>query len=169
MPTAHPLRPAPADPAALRAAYACIPQGVTAVCALDSTRAPRGITASSLTTVSLDPPLICVAMARTSTTWPFLRTRPRLGVSVLSHTQNETGRILGARTPDRFAGIDWHSTEHGAVLLHGAVLGMECTIESELPAGDHQIVLLRIHKLSAHPDQDPLVFHASRFRRLQAS
>ena len=167
--TAHALRPAPADPAALRAAYACIPQGVTAICSLDSTGAPLGITASSLTTVSLDPPLICVAIGHTSTTWPLLRARPRLGVSVLSHTQNETGRTLAARTHDRFAGIDWHSTERGAVLLNGAVLWMECAIDSELPAGDHQIVLLRIHNLSAQPGRDPLVFHASRFRRLQAS
>ena len=169
MPADRILRPAPADPAALRAAYACIPQGVAALCALDETGAPRGITASSLTTVSLDPPLVAVAIARTSATWPSLRARTRLGASVLSHAQNETGRTLAARAGDRFAGIDWRATGHGAVLLNGAVLWMECALDSELPAGDHQIALLRIHNLSARPDQDPLVFHASRFRRLQAS
>ncbi|MHA6761421.1 flavin reductase family protein [Streptacidiphilus sp. PAMC 29251] len=161
------LIPTPAEPAALRAAFACIPQGVTALCALDESGTPRGITASSLTTVSLDPPLISVAMAHTSTTWPRLRHLPRLGVSVLADDQNETCRALAARTQDRFADIDWHATDHGAVLLGDAVLWMDCTIEDAMPAGDHQIVLLRIHALSAQPDREPLVFHASRFRRLQ--
>ena len=156
----------PLDPAELRAAFACVPQGVTAVCALDAAGTPQGIAASSFTPVSLDPPLISLCMANTSTTWPKLRTVPRIGVSVLAHTQNDICRALAARTGDRFAGVAHHVTEHGAVLLHGAVLWMEGTLEAELPAGDHQIALLRVQTIAAGPGGDPLVFQSSRFRHL---
>jgi flavin reductase (DIM6/NTAB) family NADH-FMN oxidoreductase RutF len=157
----------PHDQAALRAAFGCIPQGVTAICALDADGTPHGVTASSLTTVSLDPPLISLCMARTSHTWPQLRHRPRLGVSVLSHTQNATCHALAAQSDDRFADISWTPTDDGAVLLEGAVLWLDCSIDNQLPAGDHHLVLLRIHRLSAQPELEPLVFHASQFHRLQ--
>ncbi|MFB6552472.1 MULTISPECIES: flavin reductase family protein [unclassified Streptomyces] len=154
------------DPGELRAAFACVPQGVTAVCARDNTGTPQGIAASTFTPVSLDPPLISLCVANTSTTWPKLRTLPRIGVSVLAHTQNDICRALAARTDDRFVGIEHHTTDEGAVLLHGAVLWMDCTLEAEMPAGDHQIALLRIQAITAEPARDPLVFHGSRFRHL---
>ena len=158
----------PPDQTALRAAFGCIPQGVTAVCALDGDGTPHGIAASSLTTVSLDPPLISLCMANTSRTWPRLRGLPRLGVSVLSHRQNAACRALAAQCDNRFADINWIATDDGAVLLDGAVLWMDCSVDNEMAAGDHQLILLRIHRLSARPELEPLVFHASRFHRLQA-
>lgn len=159
---------AASDPLALRAAFGGIPQGVSAIGALDRGGRPRGLAASSFTSVSLDPPLVSVCMANTSTTWPVLRALPAIGVSVLSDTQAEASRALAARLPDRFADIHWYATAAGAVLLEEAVLRMECTLEAEVPAGDHTLVLLRIDAYEADPARAPLVFHASRFRRLEA-
>lgn len=62
----------------------------------------------------------------------------------------------------------WWTTDDGAVFIHGATAVLHCSLEEELPAGDHQIALLRIEALEANPDITPLVFHQSRFTRLDS-
>jgi flavin reductase (DIM6/NTAB) family NADH-FMN oxidoreductase RutF len=153
------------DPVRLRQVYGAFPTGVTALAALVDGR-PVGLTASSFNSVSLDPPLVSVAVAHTSTTWPLIRSAPRFGVSVLSTEQEAASRQLSARSGDRFAGLRWHSTDGGAVVLDDASAWLDCSIHDVVRAGDHDLLLLRVHDLDAHPDRPPLVFHASQYRRL---
>lgn len=152
-------------PAALRRVFGTFPCGVTALAALVGP-APTGMAASSFTSVSLDPPLVSVCVATTSTTWPRLRRSGRIGVSVLSHAQDEACRLLAARGLDRFATLSWCVTEDGAVLVEGASAWLECSIAREIRAGDHDIALLAVHALGHDPDLAPLVYHGGRFRRL---
>jgi flavin reductase (DIM6/NTAB) family NADH-FMN oxidoreductase RutF len=151
----------------LRQAFSCFPSGVTALCGLVAGE-PVGMAASSFTSVSLDPPLCLVCVANTSSTWAQLRTAGRLGVSVLSSDHDDACVSLSARDGDRFAGVSWKATPEGAVLVHGASAWLECAVEQEVPAGDHQVVLLRILSLEADPDVAPLVFHRSCLRQLVA-
>jgi flavin reductase (DIM6/NTAB) family NADH-FMN oxidoreductase RutF len=159
------LATAVADSTELRRMFSCFPSGVTAVCGFTG-QAPAGMTANSFTSVSLAPPLISVCIANTSRTWPLLRELPVLGISVLSAAQQAACRSLAAPTGDRFAAVPWHRTGSGAVLIDGAVSWLECTVEDELPAGDHTIALLRVRAMAGEPEQPPLVFHGSRFRTL---
>jgi flavin reductase (DIM6/NTAB) family NADH-FMN oxidoreductase RutF len=152
-------------PATLRQVFGAFPTGVTALAGMVGAT-PVGMAASSFTSVSLDPPLACVCVARTSTTWPRLRRSERLGVSVLGHGQREACRRLAARGVDRFAGLGWRATPDGAVLLAGASAWFDCSVESEIRAGDHQVVLLGVHRLGRDPRVSPLVFHSSRLRGL---
>ncbi|AGL17252.1 flavin reductase family protein [Actinoplanes sp. N902-109] len=154
-------------PGRLRRVFGTFPTGVTAVAALVDD-APAGLAANSFVSVSLDPPMVSVCVAHTSTTWPVLRRAARLGVSVLGAHQEQAGRQLSARGADRFAALPWRSTSDGAVLLDGSSAWLDCSIEQEIPAGDHDIVLLRVHALDADPDVPPLVFHGSQYRRLHA-
>jgi flavin reductase (DIM6/NTAB) family NADH-FMN oxidoreductase RutF len=154
------------EPDQLRRVFGAFPSGVTALSALVD-GAPVGLAASSFTSVSLDPPLVAVCVAHSSTTWPLLRTVDRLGVSVLGAEQERAGRQLAARGIDRFAGLEWRATLDGAVLLEGASAWLDCSIEQQARAGDHDIVVLRVHDLDADHDISPLVFHASQFRRLE--
>jgi flavin reductase (DIM6/NTAB) family NADH-FMN oxidoreductase RutF len=154
------------DASLLRHVFGAFPTGVTAVAAVVDGE-PVGMAASSFTSVSLDPPLVSVGIAHTSTTWPLLARAERLGVSVLSADQEGVARRLASREPDRFAALAWRSTGDGAVLLEEASAWLECTVEARLPAGDHDIVLLRVVELEADHGVAPLVFHASRFRRLE--
>ncbi|MFD3499381.1 flavin reductase family protein [Streptomyces sp. NPDC058676] len=163
-----PLHAAPTSPALLRQAFGCFPSGVTAVCALDSD-SPVGMAASTFTPVSLSPALISVCVQDTSRTWPRLRQRSRVGVSVLAEGQDAVCRSLAGKAGDRFAGVDWDADEEGGVYIHGASLWLDCSLHAELPGGDHTIVLLEVHGLKAEPDREPLVFHNSRFRRLAIS
>lgn len=161
------LEPITGDADQLRRVYGCFPSGVTAVCALDGDE-PVGLAASSFTSVSVDPGMVSVCVQNSSATWPRLQGMRRLGVSVLAEDQNRTCRALSLKTGDRFAGVGWSASRDGAVLVHGAVAWLDCSIHAELPAGDHVIVLLYIHALRAEPDRAPLVFHGSRFRQLAA-
>ncbi len=153
------------EPRELRRVFAAHPSGVAVVAGLVN-GLPVGIAASTFVPVSLDPPLVSVCVARTSTTWPALRTAPAIGVSVLGAHQEAVGHRLGARTGDRFAGISWRATIDGAVLLDGAAAAFECTIDRHVDAGDHEIVLLAIREHEHTEDIAPLVFHGSRFRAL---
>ena len=154
------------DPRRLRHVVGAFPSGVTAVAALIDGE-PTGMSASSFTSVSLEPALVSICVAHTSTTWSLLRTAPRLGVSILSAAQESAGRQLGRRGADRFAGLDWRATTDGAVLLDGASGWLDTSIEQQIQAGDHDIVVLAVHDLDADHDVRPLVFHASQFRRLE--
>ncbi|MGH3240907.1 MAG: flavin reductase family protein [Spirillospora sp.] len=149
----------------LRRVYGAYPTGVAAVAGLVGGR-PVGMAASSFVPVSLDPPLVSVCMAHTSTTWPLLRDLPRIGISVLGAHQEEAGRRLGARGGDRFAGVAWRATASGCVLIEGAAAWYDCTVAQRIRSGDHDIVVLRVHDLDATPGTPPLVFHAGRFHQL---
>ncbi|SHN05437.1 flavin reductase family protein [Actinacidiphila paucisporea] len=153
------------SPARLRQVFSAFPTGVTAIAALVD-GVPVGLAANSFTAVSLDPPLLTVCMAHTSTTWPLLADLPRLGVSVLGADQEHACAQLASRSADRFADLDWHATDGGAVLLDGATAWFDTSVERLIRAGDHDIVLLRIRAMDADHDVAPLVFHGSRFRRL---
>lgn len=153
------------DARTLRNAFGCFPSGVTAICAMIDGE-PAGMAASSFVAVSLDPPLILVCIQNSSATWRKLRNVPRIGVSVLGEEHDRACSQLAAKSGDRFEGLEWSTTEGGAVLLEGAAVSLDCSVVEEIAAGDHQLVLLRIEELEFQPTVNPLVFHGSRFRKL---
>lgn len=153
------------EPLRLRHVFGTFPTGVAALAALVNDE-PHGIAVNSFTSVSLDPAMVLVCVAHTSTTWPLLAPAPRLGISVLAADQGRACRQLSARSGDRFRGLDWRATPDGAVLLDGATGWFECSIEDTARAGDHDIVVLRVHDLDGDDGVPPLVFHGSRMRIL---
>ncbi|GGR47318.1 flavin reductase (DIM6/NTAB) family NADH-FMN oxidoreductase RutF [Nocardioides luteus] len=154
------------DALRLRKVFGLYPTGVAVLAALVD-GVPEGIAVSSFTSVSLDPPLVSVCIAHSSSTWPRLGSASRIGLSVLSADQEQAGRQLASKEGDRFAGLAWSETPEGAVFLDGAGAWLNLEVEQEVPAGDHDIVLLRVHDLGSEFDtHEPLVFHASQFRRL---
>ncbi len=153
------------EPLLLRRVFGTFPTGVTALAATISGR-PVGIAVNSFTSVSLEPAMVLVCVAHSSTTWPALSVAPRLGISVLAAGQERACRQLSSHSRDRFAGLDWHATQSGAVLLDGASAWLECSVEQQREAGDHDIVVLRVHDLDGDHAVSPLVFHGSRIRRL---
>jgi flavin reductase (DIM6/NTAB) family NADH-FMN oxidoreductase RutF len=150
------------DPTRLRAAFATFPTGVVAVAAhIDNQLV--GLAASSFTSVSLDPPLVSFSIANASRTWPILRRAAHLGVTVLADHHHAVARQLAGPTDTRFAGLEVTVSENGAVTLADGVAWFDTTIDRHVEAGDHTIVLLRLHAV-AHVDHSlPLVFHRSGF------
>ena len=156
------------DPGTLRRAFGAFPSGVVAVAAEVEGR-PVGLAASSFTSVSLEPALVSFSVANGSATWPVLRAAGHLGLSVLADHHDAVCTRLAGPAEHRFDGLDLHTTADGAVLLEDAVAAFDCTVHREIVAGDHTIVLLRLHALDDAGDSAPLVFHRSAFGRLSAS
>ncbi|MEU7630285.1 flavin reductase family protein [Nocardia sp. NPDC049220] len=161
----HDLFGSPADGAGLRRAFANFPSGVVAVCAeLDAT--PYGLAVSTFVPVSLDPPLVSFCVQNSSETWPKLAAASHLGLSLLGTDQQAAARSLGTRDGDRFRDVDLYRGSGAAVFIEGASAWIEGVPEATVPAGDHAVVILRVHRIATRAGADPLVFHGSRFRRL---
>ena len=150
------------DPARLRQAFGIFPSGVVAVAArVDGDLV--GLAASSFTSVSLDPPLVSFSIANSSRTWPDLRRAGHLGVTVLAQHHGAVARQLAGPVAHRFDGVSAEVGPHGDVTLTDGLARFTTTIHQEVPAGDHTIVLLRLHAVAQADHSPPLVFHRSRF------
>jgi flavin reductase (DIM6/NTAB) family NADH-FMN oxidoreductase RutF len=149
----------------LRRAFGSFPSGVAALCARVG-KVPVGMAASSFTSVSVDPPLVSVCIQTTSATWPILRERRRLGLSVLAEHHDLAVRQLASKEGDRFAGVEWETGPHDSVFIRGSVAWMEVSLFEEVTAGDHVIALLEVHGLDTNEHALPLIFHGSKFHRM---
>jgi flavin reductase (DIM6/NTAB) family NADH-FMN oxidoreductase RutF len=153
------------DPQRLREAFGVFPTGVVAVAAIVDDR-PVGLAASSFTSVSLDPPLVSFSIAVTSKTWPDLRRSARLGLTVLADHHGAVCRQLAGPVDHRFDNVRLSATALGAVTLDDGLARFECSIHREVEAGDHVVVLLRLHAVDHTDGASPLVFHRSGFTPL---
>ncbi|GAB2853570.1 hypothetical protein GCM10027176_65390 [Actinoallomurus bryophytorum] len=134
--------------------------GVVVITAIDpETGRPTGLAANSFTSVSLDPALVSFCVAHTSTTWPRLRKAERLCVNILSASQRDVCLRFASRGGEKFAGLEWTGSPSGEPVIDGALAWLECSVEAEHAAGDHMIVVARVHHLDRHHDGDPLVFY----------
>ena len=161
---AHPA-PAP-DPRSFRDALSRLATGVAFVTAAPDGE-PAGLIVNSLTSVSLEPPLVSFSPSRTSLTWSRMRRAGRFGVNVLGRQHQRFAMRATPAGADRFAGLDWELGGGGAPLLTDALATLECEIVAEHPAGDHWIVVGQVDALHTSPNKDPLLFFAGEFGALQ--
>jgi 3-hydroxy-9,10-secoandrosta-1,3,5(10)-triene-9,17-dione monooxygenase reductase component len=128
---------------------------------------PAGLIVNSLTSVSLEPPLISFCASRNSITWSRMRRARRFGVNVLGHQHERFARRATPAGADRFGGLDWELGRGGVPLLTDALASLECEIVAEHPAGDHWIVVGRVDNLRIPSIKDPLIFFAGAFGALK--
>lgn len=156
------------DPVRLREAFGIFPSGVVVVGAVVHGR-PLGLAASSFTSVSLEPPLVAFSVANTSRTWPDLRRAEHLGVTILAEHHGAVCRQIAGPVEHRFDGLDLVTSDEGAITLPDGLARFDCTVHDEVAAGDHTIVLLRLHDVAQADTSQPLVFHRSGFGSIAAS
>lgn len=149
----------------LRHLFGRFPTGVTALCSTDQ-GTPVGMAASAFVAISIKPALVSVCIRHGSATWQQLRTRERIGISILGHGHAAVARQLAQKAGDRFQGLDYEVTAEGALFLADATAWLECSLEKEIAAGDHDIVLLHLHRAAFSGDIKPLVFHSSDFHTI---
>ncbi|MGZ6682299.1 MAG: flavin reductase family protein [Solirubrobacteraceae bacterium] len=166
MALAAPATAAAREARAFRDALARFATGVAFVTAAPDGR-PAGLIVSSLTSVSLEPPLVSFCPSRSSLTWSRMRRAGCFGVNVLGRQHERFVARAAPAGADRFAGLDWERGHAGVPLLCDALASLECEIVAEHPAGDHWIVVARVDALHVPPAKDPLVFFAGAFRALQ--
>jgi 3-hydroxy-9,10-secoandrosta-1,3,5(10)-triene-9,17-dione monooxygenase reductase component len=154
---------APPDPRAFRDALGRYPTGVAFVTAAPPDTEPVGLIMSSLTSVSLEPPLISLCPSRSSLTWARMRQAGRIGVNVLREEHEEFVLRATPAGADRFAGLSWNPGRGGAPLVTDALAGLECSIVAEHPAGDHWIAVARVDDVHVGAAGRPLVFSRGAF------
>jgi 3-hydroxy-9,10-secoandrosta-1,3,5(10)-triene-9,17-dione monooxygenase reductase component len=167
MALAAPANPAPGpDPRSFRDALGRFATGVAFVTAAPDGQ-PTGLIVNSLTSVSLEPPLISFSPARNSLTWSQMRRTSRFGVNLLGRQHEPFAIRATPAGADRFAGLDWEPGPSGVPLLTYALANLECEIVAEHPTGDHWIVVGRVDNLRISPIEDPLLFFDGEFGTLQ--
>jgi flavin reductase (DIM6/NTAB) family NADH-FMN oxidoreductase RutF len=103
-----------------------------------------GMTANSVTSVSLFPPLISVCVDHEAEMHGAILTVKQFVINVLSSSQETLARRFADKHEDRFDGVGYHLTPDGLVLLGGALAHIECQRYAEYPGGDHTIVVGRV-------------------------
>ena len=154
--------PAAIDTHAFRETLGMFATGVAFVTATPGGK-PAGLIVNSLTSVSLEPPLVAFCPARSSLTWQRMRRTGRFAVNVLARQHEDFVRRASPAGTDRFAGIDWELGAGGAPLLRGALATLECEIATEHAAGDHWIVVGLVDGLSTRQVGQPLTFFNGAF------
>jgi flavin-dependent trigonelline monooxygenase, reductase component len=133
-----------ADPREIRKAFGGFVTGVTVVTALDADKQPRGLTANSFTSVSLNPPLVLVCIDEKASSHPVFKASQAFGVSVLGSAQRATSNLFASKAPNKFEQTPTFVRETGAPLVHGAVSWFDCRTHSVTQVGDHLILVGRV-------------------------
>jgi 3-hydroxy-9,10-secoandrosta-1,3,5(10)-triene-9,17-dione monooxygenase reductase component len=139
---------------------------------------PAGITVNALSSVSLEPPLVMVALDRSRFITPMVRSLGRYAVNVLGEGQQALSDCF-AHAPvspgrDDFCGAPWSRGPTGLPLLDGAIATLECTVVQTFSAGDHDLFIGRVDSLAAADDDAedgqaaiPLLYFRRRYLRIE--
>ena len=149
------------DAATFRAALGQWPTGVTVVTTVVDGQ-PYGVTASSFSSVSLDPPLVSVCLARSAFAHDLVRTSGVFGVTILAKDQAEIGQRFARYEPgaDRFAGQAWDTAGTGAPVLATALGWLDCRVVHAHEAGDHTIYVGEVLAAATPRTTSPLLYHS---------
>ncbi len=139
--------------------------GVTVVAGMEDGH-PVGFTCQSFMSVSIDPPYVAVAPARSSTTWPRIARAGSFCVNVLTDSQEELSQGFALSGGNKFAGIGWEPAPvTGAPVITGCLAWVDCRVELVHDAGDHELILGRVLDLGV-AEGSPLLFYRSGFATL---
>lgn len=143
-----------------------LPTGVVVVAGGDRTR-PSALVVGSFMSVSLEPPLVAVCVARNSTSWPAIEASGRFCANILGEGQEELAKRFARSGGDKFAGIGWSpAPATGSPLLDDVAAWIDCRIYKRYEAGDHWLVLGEVLELHGLAQSGALVFHSGVFRPL---
>ena len=140
--------------------------GVTVLTTRAPDGRPIGMTASSVASVSLDPPLLLVAVNREHDMHPALEAARDFALNVLAADQEELSRRFAAEHPDRFAGVGYRENKRGIPILDGVVASIECEKQSVVPGGDHT-VFFGLVTGGTVTERNPLLYYRGGYRSLQ--
>lgn len=139
--------------------------GVTVVTALDAQGRPHGMTANSLASVSLEPPLLLVSVDHAASLHPIITAAAVFTVNILERHQETLSRRFAGAHEDRFDGIGYTIDDGGFVRLSGVLASIACERWATHRAGDHTIVIGRVVHGEA-TDGRPLCYYRGGYAEL---
>ncbi|WP_136684295.1 alpha/beta fold hydrolase [Falsirhodobacter xinxiangensis] len=134
----------------LRDAFGAFMTGVTVV-TVDNNGQPLGFTANSFASVSLDPPLLQVSIARTSRNYDAVTRAKGFAINILSEAQKDVSNTFARPVEDRFATVDWKHGPAGSPVIDGTAAWFDCTMHRVIEAGDHAILIGRVVEFENTP------------------
>jgi flavin reductase len=138
--------------------------GVTVV-TTDGEAGSHGMTANAFASLSLDPPLVMVAVDKRAAMLEFLKTNRCFAVSILRRDQEEISRRFARPGPKDFSDLNITTSATGSPILADGIAFIDCRVYEILPGGDHEIFIGEI-LTGDHQGGDPLLFYAGSYRRL---
>jgi flavin reductase (DIM6/NTAB) family NADH-FMN oxidoreductase RutF len=154
----------PAD--VLRATMRLHATGVAVITTSDGD--PVGFCATSLTSVSLEPPTISFAVVLESTSGRAWRTADYGIVHLLRQDQAPVAAAFARPGKEKFAGVSWRRGPQGQPLLDSVLAWMLVSTRERLVVGDHLLVLCDVRAASTAPGPGPLIRHDGAFHALPA-
>ncbi|MFE0775016.1 flavin reductase family protein [Streptomyces sp. NPDC058861] len=153
------------DPTDFRTLMAGFPTGVTVVTAVDPDGTPRGMTLTSLCSVSLEPPVLLVCMRRGSPTLEAVRAGGGFAVNLLHSRARGTAELFASGAQDRFDRVPWRMAgTAGPHLLAAAHTIADCAVTADHAVGDHHVIMGRVTRVNRlGGEQQPLLYGLRRF------
>lgn len=154
------------DPESFKGAMRCWASGVTVVTVAHE-GLWYGLTVSSFTSVSLDPPLVSVCLSLESQACGMIRDSGRFAVSILGEGQMDASNVFA--TPGRlpapdFGPVGTQLTQDGLPVLEGAAARLQCRVHQRIEAGDHVIWMGEVEQAVSSHDIAPLLYHSRGYR-----
>jgi flavin reductase (NADH) len=152
-----------------RAMMRRFPTGVAVVTAFDDVGAPRGMTVSSMCSLSLDPPALLICLRFGSPTLEAIQHSGRFAVNLLHGGARTVAELFASGAPNRFERVYWiadpgHRTFSGPHLCHAAHAIADCRVMQAERAGDHVVVFGETLQVTEHPSPPPLVYASRKYQ-----
>lgn len=158
----------PANPEELRQAMRLWTTGVTIVSAQHNNRR-HGMTVSSFTSLSLDPPLVLVSLEQVTKTHRLVQQAGYFGVTILDESQQQiSDRFAGRITEysDRFSDLETFTMVSGTPLLVGGLAWLDCRVVVTYQAGNHTVFIGEVLAVKSEATGQPLLYYDRDYRRL---
>lgn len=153
------------EPGSYRDFFRQVPTGVTVIVS-EAAAGPMGMVVGTFASVSVDPPLVSFMVRAESGSYGAIRTAGRFTANILASDQGRLSKSLAGWSPEKFRDIDFDTEQPGALVMGGCLAWADCTIDREIEAGDHLIVLAVPEHLNVvRPMARPLVFCQGAYHR----
>ncbi|MEX2495075.1 MAG: flavin reductase family protein [Woeseia sp.] len=140
--------------------------GVAIVTTVDEQNGPVGVTISSVTSLSLDPPLVLWSIGLGAYSLPAFRRAGEFALNFLPADKWELCEQFARPATDKFRHVTWHRNSRGVPLLDGMLAHVSCTTWRRYPGGDHEIFVGRVRSVRMFPGEPLVIFGGERGRQL---
>jgi flavin reductase (DIM6/NTAB) family NADH-FMN oxidoreductase RutF len=144
--------------------------GVTVVTSKTEAHGIKGMTATSFSSVSIDPPQILVCIHKSADSAEAVLEGKSFAVNILKAEQQEFSNQFASSTSqeERFANVNWHEGETGSPVIDDALATIECTVAQQVLAGTHWVVIGEVQNVSCRSGM-PLLYYNAAYRELLAN
>ena len=141
--------------------------GVTVVTSKSADGGLKGMTATSFSSVSIDPPQILVCINKSADTGDAVLESKTFAINVLKAEQQAISNEFagGASQEERFANVNWHKSDLGSPIIDDALASLECTVVDQVSAGSHWVVIGEVQNVDCRSGE-PLLYYNSGYREL---